>query len=97
MQKKAKKAALKRILERPQSRAGFLAEDRASFGFLYPHRPCPPIGPMLLLISSRTPPAATSHGSCWSGTQALLISPYRTWKQPVLKPQPQNKITDGAR
>ena len=46
-----------------------------------PHRPCPPIGPMLLLISSRTPSAATSHGSCWSGTR----TPYRTWKRPVLK------------
>ena len=56
-----------------------------------PHRPCPPIGPMLLLISSRTPSAATSHGSCWSGTRkacpALLISPYRTWKRSVLKKQ----------
>jgi hypothetical protein len=46
-----------------------------------PHRPCPPIGPMLLLISSRTPSAATSHGSCWSGTR----TPYRTWKRSVLE------------
>ena len=60
-----------------------------------PHRPCPPIGPMLLLISSRTPSAATSHGSCWSGTRkacpVLLISPYRTWKRSVLKNNNQKK------
>lgn len=62
-----------------------------------PHRPCPPIGPMLLLISSRTPSAATSHGSCWSGTRkacpALLISPYRTWKRSVLKNNNQKETT----